>query len=60
MAGPASRVSRVVVTGPLRSVRWCLPAGAEAAALFTADSRQPVASGGATEPLAGDERSGRR
>ena len=60
MAGPASRVSRVVMTGPLAPFGGVVRAGAEAAALYTADSGQPVASGGATEPLAGDERAAGR
>src|SRR6267378_2206833 len=56
-AGPASR-EQDRDDGAAGSVRWRLRAGAEATARYTADSGHTVASGGATEPLAGDERAG--
>src|SRR6188472_1444207 len=52
MAVPASRVSRVVMTGPL--------AGFAAAWLHTADVGESAATGGSTQQLACDPRGGGR
>ena len=55
MARPTSRVSRVLMTGPLAPFAGAYAAGVEGARLYAAERGQRVASGGAAEPLAGGE-----
>ena len=60
MAGPASRVSKVVMTGPLAPFGGVYELELRRRCYTPLTSVVTVASGGATEPLAGDERAGGR
>jgi hypothetical protein len=52
MSGPASRVSRVLLTGPLAPVRGGVCRGPEGAWLYAVGDGQRASAGGAVEPVA--------
>ena len=60
MAGPASGVSRVVMTGLLAAFAGVYELELRRRSYTPLTVVKPGASGGATEPLAGDERAGGR